>query len=124
MNALVALHEIATPGDTARVVTVLEHELHPFIAPPATPAIQVRPIDRRTIEVTWDETGAVVEGYVIEVAYRHGGEFRRYGVVDADARSAEVRDVSAVRVRAFNAGGLSAPSAAFGQHPRRRSVAP
>lgn len=102
-SAVIVLHENA-PADPARVVAHLEHELQPRPAPPAAPA-NVR-IDGQNLE--WDPVPGDVEGYAIEDG---NGNLRL--TVSADTHAVTLSNsFPNPRVRAFNAGGLSAAGTA------------
>lgn len=98
------------PGDVARVHARVLSELPPAPAPPSPPRnVTAKIIGPRTI-ISWDASDGA-EGYQVELSYP--GYVVRQATTRADtntytANSAITR--AAVRVRAYNGGGVSAPS--------------
>jgi hypothetical protein len=115
--ALLAFAEVAMPGDTNRVVTMTENELAPIPPPPPAPAA----VSRRTragTEVSWTAVPGDVDGYLVETDFQY--ETRRTVTHDRE-RVMETSSDLAVRVRAFNAGGMSAPAQPAVTPRRQRS---
>lgn len=111
-GAVIVLHE-ARPGDSARVAAYGERELPLLPAVPAAPAVvSAWRLDNTALELTW-EAAAGADGYIIETALS-ADHFARNAVLPGNLRTATVSTFGTnlpVRVRAFNAGGLGAPSA-------------
>jgi hypothetical protein len=120
-SALVAFHENA-PADTARVVAHVEHEMQPRIAaPPAPASAHYTPLPTYAAVVWWDEVAGEVDGYSIETRLADG-TYTVAAVVAPGTESVTLPVVyGSVRVRAFNAGGIS-PATEARPPDRRRSA--
>ncbi|HYK03378.1 MAG TPA: fibronectin type III domain-containing protein [Thermoanaerobaculia bacterium] len=107
-DALIGVQEGTIPTGV-RATVYRESELALLPTPPAPPQnVRVRQAGRSGYEVTWDPSpSGDVELYLVEVQ-TPGGAWIEAARVGSDVRSVEVA-WPAVRVRAFNAGGSSAP---------------
>ena len=122
---ILAFSEIPSPGSPARIHTLSETDMKPTPPPPAAPSIQSAIGTPQSAVVTWKQPGGVeASGFIVDWYSRYAN----YAPVPvlflpADARSATVTVTQQgflvtsqdyyLRVRSFNAGGLSEPSAAM-----------
>jgi hypothetical protein len=109
-GSVIAISEPPAIGDPARVRIYTAADLHPMMAPPATPAVEAIHVGT-TMSITWEAPASDVTGFVVEALYPGASEYSS-SVVPGGARSFVVSFLAqSVRVRAVNAGGFSAPSA-------------
>lgn len=124
-TSLVAFSEVPFAGSLARIRTQQEWETR--LRPPVPPAPLITSAvgTSRATVVTWQMAPVEVDGFVIEASYPFAGTSSILTAVPADARSAVVSPPSSyVRMRAFNAGGLSEPTASvpITAPPRNRAI--
>ncbi|HEX8255821.1 MAG TPA: fibronectin type III domain-containing protein, partial [Thermoanaerobaculia bacterium] len=123
-DALIGVQE-GTAEDGMRAVVYRERDFTPLPAPPAPPQnVHLRRVNGYTFELTWEPPASGAEAYVVE--HLIDGQWYLVARLDADdARRVTVyaTDPAEVRVRAFNAGGPSAPAGPGALvRERRRSV--
>ena len=120
---LIALSE--STGDGAiRIRTYFDSELLPSLAPLSAPIITSAIFTRRTVALSWTAS-ASAQGYQIEASDANGVFYTVAFVTNVtSAIVGSSFDVVAVRVTAFGAAGVSAPSATanVAASPRRRTV--
>lgn len=107
-SSMIALDEVTIAGDTQQAVSYLEHDMGPLPAAPRAPNVTVV-AQGRNMAVTWDAVEGGIEGYAVETR-TSSGAFTLARILSPNERSVTLPIAAAVRVRAFNAGGYSAPS--------------
>ena len=134
LGSIAVVSEPRTSGDVSRLRTYTEDDMRPLPKPPPSPQIvSVIPLATKSAPgsqgevsgvVTWTvEPGSVVSGFLVEAVYPRNGGLVTLGYAGPDDRSFTFRYAIQVRVRAFNAGGLSEPSAAlYVESVRRRGA--
>jgi hypothetical protein len=125
-DTLVVISEVR--GDSARARGYFTNEMSPM-PPPPSPPINVRVVKGQyNLTVTWQGSSTDESGFLIESRAPHSSTFGFLLAVPADTPSATIfpGQVDSVRIRAFNAGGVSEPSAAASvtAPPRRRAARP
>jgi hypothetical protein len=125
------ISEISTPGSSSRIAVHSSAELHTMPAAPPAPFITSAVGSLRSAFVTWQIAAAEVLGFVIEQTnpYYFPAAASRWKVVDASSRSTTLPAFSMsmpdpkdlfIRMRSFNAGGVSDPTAPFPLRPTSR----
>jgi hypothetical protein len=120
-DTLVAVSEVAPGTSAARIRLYENRDLTELPAPPNAPRGLSMIGSPSGSMVEWERVNGEVAGYVIESA----GTFpHMLATVPANQLKTAVSGTTAVRVRAFNAGGLSDPSTTMNLQPapRRRTV--
>ena len=116
---IVAISEIATLGSVARIRTFAPSEMKLTPAAPPTTLITSALGTSQSTVVTWQVSpAAILSGFIIEASYSPGNSASTIAVLPPDARTATVWGSGYVgpqslyvRMRTFNAGGISEPSA-------------
>jgi hypothetical protein len=119
-EAAIVASEVFTRGESPRVTATFAADIPFAPEPPAMPRGLAAHIAGTSVSVSWSAV-AGVEGYVVETE-----QGAMLGNAPAGATELEIPYPyrGSLRVRAYNAGGLSAPSPAVivGLLPRRRSA--
>ena len=121
-DLLIAVSEEAEVGNVARIRTYTEADMQPFPKPPATPTILSSTGTTTQSVVTWSDDSGDADGFLIETVDPRTGFIRTAGTASAGQRSATVWYALLVRVRAFNLGGFSEPSATLRITDRRHAA--
>jgi hypothetical protein len=126
-NALIGVQE-GTIADSLSATVYRELDLAPLPAPPGAPrGVRVSQLSTFEFEVTWDPPAeGNADSYIVEQWF--GGSWGEIARTPANVRRARFTRPHAdyipalVRIRAFNAGGISAPSGDDPAPPKRRAV--
>ena len=119
---MIAISEISSSGSAARIRTLSEREMR--LQPPAPPTTLITSAvgTTQSAVVTWQVSPtAQITGFIIEASNPYTNFATTIAILPADARSATVSIASSVgavtprlayvRMRTFNAGGVSEPTA-------------
>jgi hypothetical protein len=112
-------------GDSARARGYFTNEMSPMPPPPSAPVDVSVVKGQYNLTVTWRASSTDESGFLIESRAPHSSNFGFVLAVPANTRSATIysSQVDSIRVRAFNAGGVSDPSGAVPvTAPRRRAT--
>ena len=127
-NGLIVTSEIQHADVSAASARTVAHRVNEMTAlpQPPTPPVIVDAVHTSpyVVVVTWKDQSEDEEGFVIEQKTAPG-DYYVATTVPANAEQATVSFGGVVRVRAWNAGGMSAPSSEMEPHapPRRRTIA-
>ena len=121
-DLLIAVSAEAEVGNVARIRTYTEADMQPFPKPPAAPTILSSTGTTTRSVVTWKDDSGDADGFLIETVDPRTGFIRTAGTASAGQRSATVWYALLVRVRAFNLGGFSEPSATLRITDRRHAA--
>jgi hypothetical protein len=125
-QSLVLLPEVTSDSPTSRIRAYFDWEMAPLPPAPASPANVVAIGTPNDLSVRWDYPFDDATGFVIERYAPYTGGFgvvKTVGAAEHTARITGYGTSEAVRVRAFNAGGVSSESGSVPvQSPPRRRV--
>lgn len=120
-ESVIVVSESTTPGEPARLRAYAERELDPLPPLPASPSGVSVTGTASSFTVHWQSDGRDVAGFVVERASPGWDNALIIVTAASDERSVVVSGTPSVRVRAFNASGLSEPSE-VGVISRRRAA--